>query len=402
MNCPFCSRYFSRKADCVMHVEKRHPEALVDTGLNAEQVIYQSTHGTIHGKCMCGCGRDTEWNYKTGKPYKVSPDPECKKRIAAIANARNMRVYGKEKVIDDPEMQKKMLESRKISSTYAFADGGKVKYTGKLEKNFLEFCDKILELESRMVLDTPEVFTYYDPKENRERFYIPDFYLPDYNLIIEIKPGGDHPNSNPAYIEETKYKESLKDEAMKKQGKYNYLKIVDKQYGALVETLFAIVHGTKTDVDKWNGSLVYLKESATNADMEQDFISETFDSFYVILGSDRITGTTRVVGITESSNMARIYVDSSEVTFNSPIFDECNISVYRFIGNSEIANGVIHEAISLAEYYPDINESTSGVHLGALRILNNAGIRYRFNDIITNTEYPIHEFVEVVPYERLV
>ena len=90
-NCPFCAKYFRTKAETVKHIEKRHPEAL-DGELNAEQLLYQSTHGTIHGKCMCGCGRDTEWNYKTGKPYKLSPDPECKKRIAAIANARNKRI----------------------------------------------------------------------------------------------------------------------------------------------------------------------------------------------------------------------------------------------------------------------------------------------------------------------
>ena len=55
-----------------------------------------------------------------------------------------------------------------------------------------------------------------------ERYYTPDYYLPDYNLLVEIKEGGDHPNTNPAYIRETKYKVALKDEAMRKQTKYSH------------------------------------------------------------------------------------------------------------------------------------------------------------------------------------
>lgn len=399
IRCPYCNQNFRLKADCVKHIEKRHPEALVDSGLNAEQVLYQSTHGTIHGKCMCGCGRDTEWNYKTGKPYKLSTNLECKKRIAAIADARNMRIYGKAKVIDDPEMQKKMLEARKITNLYTFKDGGKIKYTGKLEKNFLQFCDNILELESRMVLDNPEVFKYYDPKENRDRFYIPDYYLPDYNLIIEIKPGGEHPNMNPAYIEETKYKEALKDEAMAKQAKYNYLKIVDKQYGPLVETLFAIVHGTKPDNKHWNGSFRVLKESATNTEFLENFLQETFSDFYVVVATDNITGVPKCVGLSESNLFSRIYIGTNaknlhETNLNNPIFENCELDIYRFIGKDEIANAAMNEAISSAETSGKLLNESIGVNLGALEVLENCGIVYNFGNGLSNSNYPMSQFVE--------
>lgn len=400
IRCPYCSRYFGKKAECVLHIEKRHPQELLDSNLNAEQVLYQSTHGTIHGKCMCGCGRDTEWNYKTGKPYKISPDPSCKKRIAEIANARNMRVYGKEKVIDDPEMQKKMLEARKISSTYTFKDGGKVKYTGALEKNFLQFCDKILELESRMVLDNPEVFHYYDPKDNRDRFYIPDYYLPDYNLIIEIKPGGDHPNGNPAYIEETRYKEFLKDEAMRKQSKFNYLKIVDKQYGPFVETLFAIVHGTKPDDSDWNGSVRFIKESATNTEFNENLITETFNDLYVIIAEDNLTENVKVIGMSESLHLARIYVSEAagemhEVDINSKIFENCDVRFFRYIGSDSMCNSLMNEAIGTSiSSGKSLNESV-GCRLGVLSILNSSGVKYNFGNGITNTDAPLTDFVEV-------
>ena len=384
----------------MLHIEKRHPQELADSQLNAEQILYKSTHGTIHGKCMCGCGRDTEWNYKTGKPYKVSPDPSCKKRIADIANARNMKVYGKEKVINDPDMQRKMLEARKISSSYTFHDGGKVKYTGALEKNFLQFCDKILELESRMVLDNPEVFHYYDSKENRDRFYIPDYYLPDYNLIIEIKPGGDHPNANPAYIEETRYKEFLKDEAMRKQTKFNYLKIVDKQYGAFVETLFAIVHGVAPDDSDWNGSVRYLKESATNPEYNENFITETFVDMYVIVATDDLTENVKVIGMSESLHLARIYVSDgpgkmSEVDINSPIFENCDIRFFRYLGSDSMCNSLMNEAIGTCVTGSQTLNESVGCKLGVLNVLNSSDVKYNFGGGIRNTDGPLTDFVEV-------
>lgn len=397
-NCPFCAKYFRTKAETVKHIEKRHPEAL-DGELNAEQLLYQSTHGTIHGKCMCGCGRDTEWNYKTGKPYKLSPDPECKKRIAAIANARNKRIYGREKVIDDPELQAKMLQHRKISGKYTFKDGGQVGYVGKLEKNFLQFCDKIMELESRSILDTPEVFYYDDPTTNKKRFYMPDFYLPDYNLIVEIKPGGAHPNNNPAYIEETKYKEALKDAAMAKQKKYNFIKIVDKQYGAFVEILYAIVHGTHAEDPLEDGSVVIIQESATNQEFNEDFITENFNDCYVVVGRDDITGITKFVALSESLIPAKLYVGTGngvkETSIYDPMFEDVDISYYRYIGESANANAIMNEAVAISQSSEDpvLNESARVFNRNILSILDNVGVHYDFGDGLSNTNTPLRDFV---------
>ena len=55
------------------------------------------------------------------------------------------------------------------------------------------------------------------------RWYIPDFYLPKYNLVIEIKDGSKYP-------QDSKRKSLLKDKAVIKADKFNYIKIVDKNY----------------------------------------------------------------------------------------------------------------------------------------------------------------------------
>ena len=96
MNCPDpkCRKYFDKKQKCIDHINQNHGDQLDQLSMDAAQWLYYSTHGTIMGKCCCGCGRDTEWNYKTGKPYKVSSNPECKKRLYAQAEKNMQKARG--------------------------------------------------------------------------------------------------------------------------------------------------------------------------------------------------------------------------------------------------------------------------------------------------------------------
>ena len=135
MNCPYCRQYFPKKALAVAHLEKMHADQLETEGLDPSQKLYLMTHTSLHGKCMCGCDTPTEWNYRTGKPYKVSPDPKCRERIYQIAQARSVKATGHDQhtLMNDVERQTKMLHNRKITSQYKFPDGGIIDYTGKLE-----------------------------------------------------------------------------------------------------------------------------------------------------------------------------------------------------------------------------------------------------------------------------
>lgn len=287
-NCPYCKRYFAKKDQAIAHINRTHGNYLTRDNMDASQALYFSTHGRITGICQCGCGRKTEWNYKTGKPYKVSDNPECRERLRTMALANHRRVYGKDTLLNDAEHQKKMLQNRGTSGEYKFHDGGSVGYASTLEKAFLYFCDVVLELTSNMVQDSPEIFTYKDPKDGKVHQYIPDYYLPDYNLIVEIKDGGEHPNGNPAFIKETKYKVALKDAAMRKQTKYNYIKIVDRNYGPLMEALYQITHNEK-DENKSQRPLIVITEAAC-MDYEEniDFLREEYprEGYLVLLKDD--------------------------------------------------------------------------------------------------------------------
>lgn len=362
MNCPFCRQYFGKKSLAVEHIEKMHGDRLEADGLDASQELYLMTHPSLHGKCMCGCSTPTEWNYKTGKPYKVSPDPKCRERIYQIAQARSVNATGHDQhtLMHDAERQKKMLSNRRITGQYKFADGNTVEYTGKLEMAFLQFCDKVLDLPSYAIQGAPETFTYHDPKTDTDRMYIPDYYLPDYNLIVEIKDGGTKTNGNKAFIEETKYKVALKDAAMKAQNKYNYIRISGNNFGPFLEALYQIVHEREPD-EKKRKALVVITEAACMdaADSTEavTVVNEEIDpdKVHLIVGYIEGTHLPKYVAISDSILGSYWYISVYEtqmllkVTPEDAIFRDGGYRIFKCIANKEAISNVFKIIVTQCE-----------------------------------------------------
>ena len=357
-NCPYCKKYFPKKDLVVDHMYKMHSVELDRDHMDAPQALYYSTHGTLKGQCMCGCGRETEWNPKTGKPFKVSSNPECRKRLREAALKNHVKVYGKETLLNDMEHQKEMQKHRPTAGKYQFKDGGYVDYLSKPEKNFLQFCDKIMDLSSNMIQSSPETFTYYDPVTKTNRQYDPDYYLPDYNLIVEIKDGGSHTNTNPAFVKETKYKVALKDEVMRKQTKYNYIKIVDQSYGPFVELLYKIV-SEDYDTDPKNKAHKYtvITEAACKDAEDVDLSVEKEEmkgTAYLVVGRMKGTNMVKFVGLSESSGFERIYLTDfitttlRETDRDDPVFADTEVTVYKYCGDKEPMKEFFSMVIRLA------------------------------------------------------
>ena len=70
--------------------------------------------------------------------------------------------------------------------------------------------------------------------EGKIRFHIPDFYMTPYNLIIQIKDGGDNPNMNSNIQTTGRDRQRLSDKAIIDNGSYNYIKIVNKDYSNFI------------------------------------------------------------------------------------------------------------------------------------------------------------------------
>lgn len=396
MNCPYCRKYFDKKSKAVEHVEKFHSDML--NGMTPEQAIYYGSHGTIHGVCMCGCGKETDWNYKTGKPYKLSNDPECKKRVYQKADQNYRRVNGESRgttLSTNMRVQKEMQEHRPTAGKYRFKDGGELSYLSKLELNFLRFADTILELPSRMVMDCPFTFKYFDPNDNVYRTYMPDYWLPDYNLLVEIKEGGNHPNTNPAYLKETKYKEKLKDDLMRSQSDYNYIKIVDANYGPLMETLFNIVENKRNPDPKKKKAVIVITESACNIDDTPTIFESSFPGMHVLIGRDSMLGMLHHVAITESPNMLKVYLADgnmiNETTLSDSRFDSDDITVYKYVGNKQNETDVLKMVIREAD--ESLGEASAIVHL--FELLTENGIFYQFDRTLNNNNHRRSDFVKI-------
>lgn len=393
-NCPYCRKYFSLKKAAISHIEKYHSRELEQSGMDAAQSLYFSVHGKITGSCCCGCSRPTEWNAKTGKPYKVSPDPECRARLHKIAQANLMNARGVDQhtLMSDMAHQKAMQKNRKISDKYTFkTDGGSIEYMGKLELNWLKFCDTVLDLPSRCIQDPPQNFIYYDSKDNIERIYMPDFYMPDYNLIVEIKDGGDHPNSNPKFIEETKYKVAMKDEVMKKQTDFNYIRISGTNYGPFLETLYQIVHEQKDDDTKKRKAVIVITESACSDSIEninwnQDEEIDV-DRIRLLVGYIEGTIMPAYYAISDSRIGASWYVTDCiglrlyQAAYDDPIFAEGGYRIYKYTGDKKNMQDAFRIIIHIVEAPHEFND--------ILDIMGGFGIC--FDDGLGNSNNLIHK-----------
>ena len=90
-------------------------------------------------------------------------------------------------------------------------------YRGTYELDFIKFCEK-----NKIIIEKPSKIEYII--NNEEHYYFPDFFIPIYNLIIEVKSS--------YYYKLNENINILKKEYTINSG-YNFLFIMDKDYTEL-------------------------------------------------------------------------------------------------------------------------------------------------------------------------
>lgn len=252
--CPYCD-YRGIRSDIIHHVDKRHEE-LIPQGYTAARAVYDFINKTDHGTCMICKSPVYEWNDKINRYYNLCKNPACKAKVREIALERHMRVYNKPHLLNDPEMQEKMLANRKISGTYTFKDGTKHTYTGTYEKNTLEFMDKVLEIPGTDIQSPGPVLEYeYEGKIHK---WITDIYYIPANLLIEVKDGGSNPNnrSMTSYREKQVAKETM----VTNLGKFNYIRLTNNDFSQLLEILADMKEGALTEDDDHRSMKIRINE----------------------------------------------------------------------------------------------------------------------------------------------
>ena len=279
--CPLCRRK-DFKDKLIRHIEKDHEDIIGE--LSAEQFLYDKTHPGS-GKCIV-CGNKTDWNEKTGKYHRVCSNPRCKEELRAKFKKNMIRVHGKVSLLDDAAHQAKMLAHRSISGTYVYSDGTKFTYTGSYEHKAIEFMDKVLHCSSKDIIMPGPVIDYTDQYGN-SRQWITDIYYVPYNLIIEVKDGGDNPNNR--QMDEYRAKQVSKEAELIKLGEYNYLRLTDNKFVQLMEVLALLkdqeINEPNTDnkVIRINESTVYDDRFFTLDDVEKSEEDDNIPQEYDII-----------------------------------------------------------------------------------------------------------------------
>ena len=226
--CPFCGKVYTSKKPLYNHMDKDHHEQL--NGLSPANVLFNIRNNKTHGSCII-CGKETKFNENTEK-YERLCSETCKQRYRQLFRERMIKKHGKDTLTDDPEQQLKMQANRKIAGEYRWSDGAKFKYLGSYEKHALEYLDKVLKFKSQDVMAPAPMSIKYE-YNGKERFYMPDFFIVPFNLLVEVKGTNNHYQKRDKGLEEAKDKAAEKSE-------YRYVKIVDKNYKSLNVIINAI------------------------------------------------------------------------------------------------------------------------------------------------------------------
>lgn len=246
--CIYCDYQTDNKIKFAKHVLHEHKQ-------NRQNYLIQTKYNGIQPTCQCGCGEQMKYNatladfpkYNKQHLKKINEektfeeiwgDPKSEKRVKAISNTRKAKFASGEynhikeaikKTRKNPELGKKISKTSKgvpKPKPKGFGIGRKhseetkekmsesaieriivtdQNHSSKLEEKFLFMLD-IMDIEYKRFFYAKSIKAFYD------------FYLPDYNILIEVD--GDFWHCNPNKFLDPKYesqKNNLKRDKEKNQ-----------------------------------------------------------------------------------------------------------------------------------------------------------------------------------------
>lgn len=252
--CPYCELRLERDK-LASHIEKDHKH-MIPEGYTASRVAFNTINHKEVGHCIID-GSETEWNEDKKRYERLCKNPACHKAYVKMVDDRLKKARGvsKSEMLSDPKFQDKMLKGRSISGTYKFSDGGKIPYVGSYEKNFLEFMDKFLHVESKDIQAPGPTIDYYF--EGKKHFWITDFYYIPYNLVLDIKDGGSNPNTRDMAV--YRAKQNAKEKAIISGKEYNYIRLTDNQFDQLIEIMLDLKDSLMDLETKYSHDITRIK-----------------------------------------------------------------------------------------------------------------------------------------------
>lgn len=250
--CPYCDVRLVR-TDLVDHINEKHPD-MIPKGFTATRVVFNLINKKDHGTCVI-CKGESDWDENKARYNRLCNKKSCRDKYVKIAHT-NTKI---EERLRDPEFQQKMLAGRSISGEYKFSDGGKVSYTGSYEKKLLEFLDNFLHVQS-CDIQSPGPVIEYEYNGQTHKWITDQYYIP-YNLVFDVKDGGSNPNRR----EMVSYREKqiAKEAAIKKQGKYNYIRLTDNNFQQLIEIMLELKESLTDNLSPKTKPIIRINENSS-------------------------------------------------------------------------------------------------------------------------------------------
>ena len=260
-NCIYCN-YRDYKDNLCNHIGKKHLDEIPE-GFTPLQVTFHivNKHPLNWQKPCRVCQQPCDWDEKKGRYNLLCNNKICHEKWAEKMKKDMGDKMGSNRPTQSAEGLQKMLAARKISGKYTWSDGTVFTYVGSYEKATLEFMDTVLEIKSEDIM-VPGPILEYD-FEGKKHLYITDIYYIPYNLIIEVKDGGNNPNTNPEMYENRK-KKIAKEKYVIEKTDYNYIRLTNKDFSQLM-SVFADLKMSL--VDKSNNRVIHVNESNINENM---------------------------------------------------------------------------------------------------------------------------------------
>ena len=390
--CPFCSKLYER-VKLSTHIDHEHEEMLdPDRAYTANRIVFDICNHKEpigQGKGICKiCKSNTLWNEDTIR-YEAYCSEQCKKQARENYKNNMLRVHGKTTLLDDIEWQEnKMLANRGISGKYRWSDGTYKTYVGSYEKNFLEFCDNVLNIKSEDLI-TPGPTIEYEYEGKKHKWITDAIYLP-YNLVFDIKDGGD--NKNNREMPEYRNKQIQKEKFITDQGEYNYIRLTNNEFVQLLEifTELKFMYLESDDVSSIK-TISRIHEYMAASSYANTPVG--FDSEPRVYITNYYNKNSNEYGFALSNDITSAYVLAvknrkvSKVKYEE-IFDEntsCN--VYRYLGDPSI---VLREAYYKYKHGVDVDDDYF------------AKLVTEFTDILTPDQLEFSSKLEAVDIKRLV
>ena len=226
--CPFCSMIFNDKQKYCHHIALKHNEQVPPELEPLEYAYSLLVHKDVGRVCVMCKKNPVHFNQDTLKYERLCDRPQCKDEYVKMMKSRMVKVYGHEHLLNDADMQRKMLYNHANAKDYIWDNDHKFRIIGTYEEDFLNKLKSLGWSPNDIIAPSPNNY-WYKWGDGTQHLYIPDFFIPSLTLDVEIKQGG----FNDSYMEHNRDIEHRKDLMMQrmceKSGRH-YIKIMDKDY----------------------------------------------------------------------------------------------------------------------------------------------------------------------------